>query len=96
MDPSRNRLPTGGFARLVPELDVFDLEQSDAFWCGILSFQIAYQRPENRFIYIELQGSQVMLNHETAIGRPRPLNVHWGAGSTSKCSSIPWPLLSRP
>lgn len=61
METSGNRLPTGGFARLVPELDVFDLEQSVAFWCGILGFQIAYQRPESRFVYLELQGAQVML-----------------------------------
>lgn len=61
METSQNRLPTGGFARLVPELDVFDLEQSKAFWCGTLGFKIAYQRPENRFMFIELEGSQVML-----------------------------------
>lgn len=61
MEASTNRLPAGGFAPLVPELDVFDLKKSEAFWCGILGFQIAYQRPESRFMYIERQGSQVML-----------------------------------
>jgi catechol 2,3-dioxygenase-like lactoylglutathione lyase family enzyme len=62
MERSANRLPTGGFARLVPELDVFDLAKSKAFWCDVLGFEIAYERPENGFIFIELQGSQVMLN----------------------------------
>jgi catechol 2,3-dioxygenase-like lactoylglutathione lyase family enzyme len=61
MENSADRLPTGGFAPLVPELDVFDLATSKAFWCDILGFQIAYQRPENGFVYVELQGSQVML-----------------------------------
>jgi hypothetical protein len=57
-----DRLPIGGFARLVPELDVFDLAHSKTFWCDILGFQIGYQRPENLFMYIELQGAQFMLN----------------------------------
>lgn len=67
-----DRLPAGGFARLVPELDVFDLERSKTFWCDILGFRIAYQRPENLFMYIELQGSQVMLNQR---------NGNWETGA---------------
>ncbi|WP_366112856.1 VOC family protein [Bradyrhizobium sp.] len=61
MENSLDRMPTGGFAPLVPELDVFDLAKSKQFWCDILGFQIAYQRPENGFLYLELQGSQIML-----------------------------------
>lgn len=61
MEDAADRLPTGGFAPLVPELDVFDLEKSKRFWCDILGFQIAYQRPENGFVYLELQRSQIML-----------------------------------
>lgn len=53
--------PTGGFAPLVPELDVTDLEDSLAFWCGLLGFRIAYARPEAKFAYLERQGAQVML-----------------------------------
>ncbi|PSO13969.1 VOC family protein [Bradyrhizobium sp. MOS003] len=67
-----DRLPAGGFARLVPELDVFDLERSKTFWCDILGFRIAYQRPENLFVYIELQGAQVMLNQR---------NGNWETGA---------------
>jgi catechol 2,3-dioxygenase-like lactoylglutathione lyase family enzyme len=62
MQQSADKLPTGGFAALVPELDVFDLAASRAFWCDVLGFRIAYQRPEHGFMYIERQGSQVMLN----------------------------------
>lgn len=80
METSRNRFPTGGFARLVPELDVFDLEQSAAFWCGILGFQIAYQRPENRFMYLELQGSQVMLNQRNGNWETAALERPLGRG----------------
>jgi hypothetical protein len=46
-----DRLPTGGFAPLVPELIVLDLARSRAFWCDVLGFQVAYQRPEHNFMY---------------------------------------------
>jgi catechol 2,3-dioxygenase-like lactoylglutathione lyase family enzyme len=75
MEASANRPPAGGFAPLVPELDVFDLNRSEAFWCGILGFQIAYQRPENRFMYIERQGSQVMLSQR---------NGNWETGELER------------
>ena len=75
MEASAERLPIGGFARLVPELDVFDLEQSKSFWCDLLDFQIAYQRVESRFIYIELQGSQVMLKQQ---------NGNWQTGDLQR------------
>ncbi|WP_110994759.1 bleomycin resistance protein [Pseudomonas sichuanensis] len=46
---------------LVPELIVSDLEASLGFWVSLLGFDIAYQRPEQRFAYLDLTGSQVML-----------------------------------
>ncbi|HKO07479.1 MAG TPA: VOC family protein [Alphaproteobacteria bacterium] len=54
-------LPKGGFARLVPELHVSDISRSLAFWRDTLGFEIAYQRPAEKFIYLELQGAQIML-----------------------------------
>ncbi|WP_298873801.1 VOC family protein [uncultured Bradyrhizobium sp.] len=75
MESSADRLPIGGFARLVPELDVFDLGKSKTFWCDVLGFQIAYQRPESGFMYIELQGSQVMLNQR---------NGNWETGDLQR------------
>jgi catechol 2,3-dioxygenase-like lactoylglutathione lyase family enzyme len=53
--------PTGGFATLVPELTVLDLTASLGFWCDVLGFEIAYQRPERGFAYLERGGAQVML-----------------------------------
>jgi len=80
MGMSEDRLPTGGFARLVPELDVFDLKQSKKFWCNILGFQIAYQRPENRFMYLELQGAQIMLKQQNGNWETGPLQRPLGRG----------------
>ena len=53
--------PTGGFATLVPELTVLDLAASLRFWCAVLGFEIAYQRPEDGFVYLERGSAQVML-----------------------------------
>ena len=51
---SEGRAPTGGFAAMVPELDVTRLEASLDFWCGLLGFEIAYARREAGFAYLEL------------------------------------------
>jgi catechol 2,3-dioxygenase-like lactoylglutathione lyase family enzyme len=80
MKRSADRLPTGGFAPLVPELDVLDLEKSRIFWCNVLGFQIAYQRPENGFMYIELQGSQVMLKQRNGNWETADLQRPFGRG----------------
>ncbi len=53
MPLSPGRLPVGGFAPLVPELDVIDLEASLRFWCGVLGFAVVYERPERGFAYLE-------------------------------------------
>lgn len=104
MNMPEGQLPTGGFARLVPELDVFDLEQSRKFWCDILGFQIAYQRPESRFIYLERRGAQVMLcrrngNWETGLlERPlgRGINFQFFVDSVAPLldalKNAQWPL----
>ncbi|UFZ03357.1 VOC family protein [Bradyrhizobium ontarionense] len=80
MTVSSDRLPTGGFAPLVPELDVSDLGASKSFWCDLLGFRIAYQRPEDRFMYIELQGAQVMLMQHNGNWETGPLERPFGRG----------------
>jgi catechol 2,3-dioxygenase-like lactoylglutathione lyase family enzyme len=47
--------------KLVPELMVTDLATSLAFWVSCLGFEVAYQRPEDGFAYLDLNGAQVML-----------------------------------
>ncbi|WP_339472051.1 bleomycin resistance protein [Pseudomonas sp. EL_65y_Pfl1_R83] len=48
-------------SKLVPELMVADLESSLAFWVSCLGFEVVYQRPEDGFAYLDLNGAQVML-----------------------------------
>jgi catechol 2,3-dioxygenase-like lactoylglutathione lyase family enzyme len=40
---------------------VTNLESSLAFWVSCLGFNVAYQRPEDVFAYLNLNGAQVML-----------------------------------
>jgi catechol 2,3-dioxygenase-like lactoylglutathione lyase family enzyme len=48
-------------SKLVPELIVTDLDDSLAFWVGVLGFTVAYARPEDRFAYLDRDGAQLML-----------------------------------
>ncbi len=48
-------------SKLVPELMVTDLDSSLAFWVSCLGFEVAYQRPEDGFVYLDSNGAQVML-----------------------------------
>ncbi len=63
---ARNSRPTGpprgGWARMVVELHVNDLAASLSFWQGVLAFGIAFERPEEGFVYLEhSEGHQIML-----------------------------------
>lgn len=49
------------FARLVPELYVTELAASLRFWCGLVGFRIRFDRPEDGFAYLEMDGAEVML-----------------------------------
>jgi len=49
------------WAKLVPELVVSDLEVSIRFWCDLIGFSVAYDRPEAGFVYLDLSGAQIML-----------------------------------
>jgi len=97
--------PTGGFAPLVPELDVTDLAASLRFWCGPLGFRVAYERPERGFAFLETaEGAQVMLcrrngHWETgALERPfgRGINFEIKVASTAPIlaglAALGWPL----
>jgi catechol 2,3-dioxygenase-like lactoylglutathione lyase family enzyme len=68
-------------AALVPELYVRDLARSLDFYCDTLGFRIVYQRPEERFAYIEREGAELML--EQPVGRTwlaGPLEAPYGRG----------------
>lgn len=62
MTEAQGAPPKSGWAKMVPELHVTDIAVSLAFWRDLLGFQIAYDRPAERFVYLEhTDGAQVML-----------------------------------
>lgn len=50
------------FNKLIPELSVSDFKKSLEFYTKILGFKIEYQRKEQNFAYLSLQGSQLMID----------------------------------
>lgn len=68
---------------LVPELIVSDLQRSLQFYCGVLGFQVEYQRPEDNFAFLSFQDSQLMLEQddlEDSPWRVSPLEPPYGRG----------------
>jgi catechol 2,3-dioxygenase-like lactoylglutathione lyase family enzyme len=66
-------MPTPPDPALVPELLITDLDRSLAFWRDLCAFEVAYDRPEERFAYLTLGSAHLMLE-EIGDGR------HWMTG----------------
>ena len=47
------------FNTMIPELSVFDIEQTKRFY-NDLGFKIEYERPEEKFVFMSFQDSQFM------------------------------------
>jgi catechol 2,3-dioxygenase-like lactoylglutathione lyase family enzyme len=79
-----NRVSGGGAvvtARLVPELCCSDFARSLAFYTEVLGFTVRYQRPEERFAYLDRAGASIMI--EQSVGRAflaAPLEYPYGRG----------------
>jgi catechol 2,3-dioxygenase-like lactoylglutathione lyase family enzyme len=73
--------PDGGWAKLAPELAVTDLATSLGFWRDVIGFAIAYQRPEERFVYLERAGAQIMLCQRNGRYETGPLQRPFGQGA---------------
>ena len=62
------------WAPLVPELLVRDIEKSLRFWRDVCGFTVVFDRPDEAFAYLDLDGAQIMLDE---IGKTRD----WVTGS---------------
>lgn len=72
-------------AGLVPELDVADLSVSLGFYTGLLGFTVAFERRAERFAYLTLDGSELMLQEAAGPGRrfrTAPLERPFGRGAS--------------
>ena len=72
--------PQGGSAALVPELSVSDIRDSLSFWCGLLGFEIAYDRPAARFAFLVRERLQVMLCERNGRWEPAEMRRPFGLG----------------
>lgn len=69
--------------RLIPELDVSDLKKSLHFYLSVIGCQLKYDRPEERFAMLDLEGAQIMLEEAAGPGRrfrTAPLEKPFGRG----------------
>ena len=70
-------------SRLIPEIDVSDLDRSLAFYVGVVGFRVVYDRPEERFAFLDLDGARLTLEEAAGPGRrfhTAPLERPYGRG----------------
>jgi catechol 2,3-dioxygenase-like lactoylglutathione lyase family enzyme len=96
--------PKGGFAPMEPEILVSDLEASLAFWRDLIGFEVAYARMEDRFVYLDRDGAQIMLCERWGGWETGPLEPPYGRGVMfqvyvaalapilERLQAAPWPL----
>ncbi|RDY22640.1 VOC family protein [Romboutsia maritimum] len=48
------------FNKLIPELTVFNIEETRNFYLNILGFKLEYDRGEDNFIFVSFENSQFM------------------------------------
>ena len=80
LSPGTGDAPKDGWSPLVPELAVSDIRASLAFWCDLLGFTVAYDRPAARFAYLVLERLQVMLCERNGRWEPADLQRPFGRG----------------
>ncbi|GAB3796080.1 VOC family protein [Virgibacillus kimchii] len=68
------------FNRLIPELSVSDFDRSLWFYTKVLGFTIQYQRPEHHFAFINLEGSQIMIEQYNGYWDTAVLEYPYGRG----------------
>ncbi|MDO4996781.1 MAG: VOC family protein [Bacilli bacterium] len=67
------------FNKLIPELSVTDIEVSKKFYLS-LGFHIVYERIDDKFAFIELDGNQIMIEEINNNWNVGPLERPFGRG----------------
>ncbi|MGH7883971.1 MAG: VOC family protein, partial [Candidatus Dormibacteraceae bacterium] len=69
--------------KLIPELDVADLDASLEFYVRVMGFTVEFDRPEERFAYLVREGIHLYLEEAGGPGRrfrTAPLERPYGRG----------------
>ena len=56
------------FNKTIPELSVFNIKESKNFYMDVLGSKIEYERSEDNFVFLSLEGNQLMLEETHADG----------------------------
>jgi catechol 2,3-dioxygenase-like lactoylglutathione lyase family enzyme len=67
-------------AKLVPELLVSDHAASRDFYVRVIGFSVRYERPEEKFSYLDLGGAALMIEEETDFWATAPREKPYGRG----------------
>lgn len=67
------------FNKLIPELSVTDINRSKDFYIS-LGFKIIYEREENLFCFLELEGNQIMIEQNNDNWNTGELDYPFGRG----------------
>ena len=68
---------------ITPELDVSDIGRSLTFYVEVLGFKVKFERPEEKFACLEINGADLMLEEVGGPGRrfrTAPLEYPYGRG----------------
>ncbi|MDP6874318.1 MAG: VOC family protein [Alphaproteobacteria bacterium] len=77
--------PSTGWQPMVCELHVEDIAASRSFWCEVIGFRVAYDRPVEDFLYLERRladgrGAQLMLCQRNGRWETGPMQHPLGQG----------------
>jgi catechol 2,3-dioxygenase-like lactoylglutathione lyase family enzyme len=67
-------------AKLVPELLVSDFAASRDFYVRVIGFAVRYDRPAEKFAYLDLDGAELMIEQETDFWLTAPREKPYGRG----------------
>ncbi|TPW32428.1 VOC family protein [Martelella alba] len=96
------------FNALIPELSVRDLQQSLAFYVGLIGFSVRYDRPDEGFAFLEKGEAQLMLDtigmgrtmDEVAAGLGGGVNLQLAVDDfdaiVARLAAADWPLMLGP
>ncbi|HJR22574.1 MAG TPA: VOC family protein [Dongiaceae bacterium] len=68
------------YAKLVPELLVSDHAASHEFYVRVIGFSVRYERPDEKFSYLALDGAELMIEQETDFWTTAPREKPYGRG----------------
>ncbi|YBV93675.1 VOC family protein (plasmid) [Bacillus sp. PK9-021] len=68
------------FNKLIPELSVKDIQKSKRFYLDVLGFQLKYERIEDQFAFISLNGAQMMIEQCNGHWQTSELEYPYGRG----------------